>query len=110
MSYITRPIVNIQTAYSAQDGLAGTAINSNFSDPLPYYLRGSYFATNAAIQIPDIRIKHSFTILMWVRFDDTTGLQTLLSIDRASYASTDEENTLDIRFQFFVCPTLVNLS
>ena len=97
MSYITRPIVNIQTAYSAQDGLAGTAINSNFSDPLPYYLRGSYFATNAAIQIPDIRIKHSFTILMWVRFDDTTGLQTLLSIDRASYASTDEENTLDIR-------------
>ena len=101
MSYITRPIVNIETSYTAQNGLAGTVIGSSslFSDPLPYHLRGSYFSTNAAIQIPGIIVNQVFTILMWVRFDAVSSTQTIFSIDRNNYSDNivNCENTLNIQ-------------
>ena len=101
MSYITRPISNIESTYSSSNGLAGTSIGSSslFTDPLPYYLRGSYFNTNAAIQISGVIVNHSFTTLMWIRFDAVSGTQTIFSIDRNNYANgvPNCEDTLNIQ-------------
>ena len=101
MTYITRPIANMETAYSAFGGLDGTGIGSNsaFTGPLPYYLRGSYFFTNAAIQIPALLVNHSFTIRLWIRFDAVSGTQTIFSIDRNNYSDNvaNCENSLNIQ-------------
>ena len=101
MTYIVRPIANLETSYNAQGGLAGTGIGTSslFTDAVPYYLRGSYFTTNAAIQIPNVIVNHCFTMLMWVRFDAVSSTQTLFSIDRANYGLNiaNYENTLTIQ-------------
>ena len=101
MTYITRPIANMVAGYSAFGGLDGTLIGSNsaFTGPLPYYLRGSYFTTNATIPIPALLVSMDFTIRMWIRFDSVSGTQTIFSIDRNNYSDgiANCEDSLNIQ-------------